>query len=397
MSTFHRYIGWRLARLTQRAVDRGLPPRWVGYRHVKKESLEGYMSRRRAPGETLEAIHPPKSFSNPLPWNVKYRDALPRDRGWWGYSMHDVPERQSAPTLRGTLEQARVLPWIDPEVEYFRPAILTRRDSSLEMREISFRSIHARLLRSASPPVLVEQATWVLERVYDNHSHWLTAHLPKLLLLRERDELEDVLMPRQMTSTMESSLKMLGLDPQQFPTFDFERPLEVQRLTVLSTDRFRPELLRPVRSALSQTNEPPFRRVFISRARAERRRLLNEDEVWRLLEGEGFQRVLMEELDFEQQVRLMNETAVLVAPHGAGLTNMMFCPEGATVVEIADPGFPNPNFYALAMAMGHEYWFLPADSVGDIHPLEKDLVVDTAHVASFLSSRRADPSSSDQQ
>ena len=38
------------------------------------------------------------------------------------------------------------------------------------------------------------RATWITERVYDNHSHWLTAHLPKLLMLRARGELGDVVL-----------------------------------------------------------------------------------------------------------------------------------------------------------------------------------------------------------
>ncbi len=133
------------------------------------------------------------------------------------------------------------------------------------------------------------------------------------------------------------------------------RPLRVDRLTLLVTDRFRPELIRLVPEAYGSRERPaPHRRVFISRARAARRQLLNEDEIRRVLEPAGFERVLMEELPFAGQVALMRETAVLVAPHGAGLTNMIFCPPGAHVVEFADLSFPNPNFYALASALGHQ-------------------------------------------
>ena len=92
----------------------------------------------------------------------------------------------------------------------------------------------------------------------------------------------------------------------------------------------------------------------------------------------------MEEYDFEAQVRLMQQTAVLFAPHGAGLTNMMFCPEGADIVEIADLDFPNPNFYALASAMGHRYWLIPAEGVGGGHPLEKDMTVGPEKIARVL-------------
>lgn len=105
-----------------------------------------------------------------------------------------------------------------------------------------------------------------------------------------------------------------------------------------------------------------------------------------MLEKAGFERVLMEELAFDAQVRLMSETAVLLAPHGAGLTNMMFCPAGSQVVEIADLSYPNPNFYALASAMGLGYWLIRGAGIGSGHPLDQDLVVDPASVAAVLGS-----------
>jgi hypothetical protein len=179
---------------------------------------------------------------------------------------------------------------------------------------------------------------------------------------------------------------MLGLRPEDFQTYDPERPLFVEELTILGTDRFRPELLQMVPEAFGVHNaEPPHRKVFISRLQAARRRLVNEEDVWPLLEPLGFERVLMENLSFEEQVNLMRETAVLAAPHGAGLTNMIFCQKGTHIIEMADLSFPNPNFYALAAAMGHHYWLIPAKSLGDVHPLEKDLQVDPDIVSRTLS------------
>src|SRR5690625_7442986 len=81
---------------------------------------------------------------------------------------------------------------------------------------------------------------------------------------------------------------------------------------------------------------------------------MNEDLIWPLFERDGFERVFTERMSFAEQVRLMQETSVLAAPHGAGLTNMMFCREGTHVIEIADLTFPNPNFYATAAALRSE-------------------------------------------
>ena len=371
-----------LLRLGAALVQRGAPPRWLGYRWVRSETVREHLGRTGT--GRYETVHEEATAHNPLPRNVTDREALPADRGWWGYSFRDVPERASGETFLATLQGARVVPYVDPDGEFW-VGLLTADDRALDLREVHFRVGHAARMRTARAPRRLRRATWVVERVYHNHSHWLTAHLPKLLLLRDRDALADAYLPAPLPPALAASLRLYGMDPDAFPTFDPAEVLEVDELTVLGTDRFRPELLRLVRERCPIPPAPrPDRRVYVSRAKAPRRRLLNEAEVWPLFEREGFERVFMEDLPLEAQVRLMRETAVLAAPHGAGLTNMLFCPEGTHVVEIADLSFPNPNFYAVAAAMGHPYWLVEAEPVGAGHPLERDLRVRPEAVAEVL-------------
>ncbi|MBA3884872.1 MAG: glycosyltransferase family 61 protein [Acidobacteria bacterium] len=352
---------------------------------MQRETVPAYLSRIGSRAR-YRTIHPEAVASNPLPANVVAREALPADRGWWGYSFHDVPTRTSGETFTATIPDCRILWYRDPsKANDFFPAIVTADDRSLDMRELRVRPMHEEALRGTPPFTRLAKATWIIERVYHNHSHWLTAHLPKLLLLKQLGSLDDVLLPRDRTPAMDDSLRLIGLDPSAFPQFDPERFLHVDELTVLGTDRFRPELLRLVPEACRVLDgPPPHRRVFISRSRAARRRLLNEEALWPLLAADGFERVHLEELPFDEQVSLMRQTSVLLAPHGAGLTNMLFCPPGADVIEIADLGFPNPNFYALAAALGHRYWLIPGEAHGNCHPLEKDLSVEAAAVQQVL-------------
>ena len=63
---------------------------------------------------------------------------------------------------------------------------------------------------------------------------------------------------------------------------------------------------------------------------------------------------------------------------------MIFCQPGTQIVELADLGFPNPNFYAVASAMGHGYWLVPSEGVGDVHPLECDLRVGREPIRNVL-------------
>ncbi|GGK38262.1 glycosyltransferase family 61 protein [Salinarimonas ramus] len=366
---------WHARRMPARAVERGLPPRLLGDRYRPHETLSEHAARD--PRARIETIHPQTALDNPLPRNIERRDDLPRDGALWGYSMFDVPKRHAAATLLAEVHDCRIAFFADDRRGEFHPAIVTADGHDLRLREIRWRPPHRAQTRPGRTARRLERATWIAERVYDNHSHWLSAHLPKLVLLQERGLLGDLVLPKTRTRVMDASLAALGIDPDACITCDPDEPLDVGTLTLLSTDRFRPELLRPVRDRLAPPDpEAADARVFISRKASRGRHLLSEDALRPLLEARGFTLVKMEDLGFAEQVALMRRTRVLVAPHGAGLTNMMFCPPGAQIVEIGDPGFPNPNFYALACAMGLGYRIVAGTSVGEApHPLERDLTI----------------------
>ena len=369
-------------------IDAGVSPARFGYRDLRNETPAEYYERKKSAGEKLaepEVIHSEQRFTNPLPLNIPDRDVLPSDRGWWHYSMHDVPNRLSSPTRFTVVPIATVVTATD-DTGLFYPAILTDDNRAINMREVVMRPLHAQVLLNKQPVRHLKKAIWFCERSYANHSHWLTAHLPKLVLLKELGRLEDVLMPVSMTAVMRQSIQMLGIDPSIFPTFEVGEVLKVEELTVFETDRFRGDLVKPVRSAiLNERGTSAARRIFISRNKAAIRKLANEDEIWPLFEAAGFERVFMEDLSFEEQIELMSQTQVLAGPHGAGLTNMMFCPAGSTVLEIAWLGFPNPNFYALACAMELRYALVEAEVCeGDEVPLKRDMTVQPEAVAEAL-------------
>jgi hypothetical protein len=366
-----------------------MPPSWVGYRWWHEETLREYV-QRTGRSEALEVVHPASIHPAPLPHNVPSRDTLIDTRGWWGFSFRDVPERATAETLIATVPDCRVAHYRleDPGHPFrgdYYVGILNGDQRALNLREIRFRPPHADVLRSGARTERFDRATWVIERVYHNYSHWLTAHLPKLVLLGRKRRLEDILLPPDLPVSYVASLRSIGIEASEHRTYD---PLAVQHigeLTVTDTDRFRPELVSEVREVAAPPGRvTPRRRVYISRARATRRKVRNHAAVWDLLRPHGFEQVFMEELPFEAQLELMAETAVLVAPHGAGMANMIFCAPGTQVVEIANLDYPSPNFYALAAALDHEYWFVPATSVGTEHPGLRDIVVQTEALEQVL-------------
>ena len=374
---------WHLARLPEYALRLGVPERLVGRRWRRRIDLRDYVAQSPAGHASRQVVFPSETQSNPLPINVTSVEDLDDRGSLWGYSLRDVPQRHVGETSISRLSDCRLLFFDTPDKRDFFPALVAPDGRSIESREISHRPPHA--VSSQQTPVRIDRGTWFCERAYHNHSHWLTAHLPKLLLLKEHGETDDLLLPRRRTRVMNVSMRMIGIDPARCIAVDTTRPLQVGTLRLIETDRFDPRHLAAVRGAFSQpASAPAFRRIMISRARSRGRRILNEAKLWAMLRERGFERVRMEEQDFADQVAMMQDTRMLLAPHGAGLTNMLFCPAGATIVELADPEFPNPNFYAMAGALGHNYALVHTETTEAKQALDRDMIVDVDEVARLL-------------
>lgn len=96
------------------------------------------------------------------------------------------------------------------------------------------------------------------------------------------------------------------------------------------------------------------KRLYISRANAKTRRVLNEQELLPVLERYGVEVVRAEELNYRQQVQLFYEAEVVIAPHGAGLTNLLFS-EQCQVLEFHPANLIKTHYFLLCKALGFRY------------------------------------------
>ncbi|NJM89857.1 MAG: glycosyltransferase family 61 protein [Hydrococcus sp. RU_2_2] len=66
----------------------------------------------------------------------------------------------------------------------------------------------------------------------------------------------------------------------------------------------------------------------------------------------------LEQYSFVEQIALLANAEALVAPHGAGLTNLLWCQVGTKALEIFSPRFINPCFWAIANQVNVDYFYL---------------------------------------
>ena len=114
----------------------------------------------------------------------------------------------------------------------------------------------------------------------------------------------------------------------------------------------------------------------MSRADADRRQVINENEVISLLKQYGFESFEPGRLSLDDQVRLFANADVIVGPHGAGLTNMIYG-ENVKILELMTEE-SGEHFFVLANECDHFYEFLLCEPANDesIKPRCRDMSVD---------------------
>lgn len=190
--------------------------------------------------------------------------------------------------------------------------------------------------------------------------------------------------------------RMLGIPEDRLIRVAPDAPLRFERLWVASRPVLGGRWIDPLvpgwfRRRLGLSQEPGRRKLYLSRAGTDRRRVVNEDGLIACLAARGFETVRPELLSVSEQVTLFGEASHIVAPTGAALTNMIYAPPGARVVAIYHRAFGSVDvdlyFDALAEACGHRFASVMAAAVAGHasgRTIDADIEVDVAAVEAAL-------------
>jgi capsular polysaccharide biosynthesis protein len=179
-----------------------------------------------------------------------------------------------------------------------------------------------------------------------NFHHWMIDGIGRLALTApgEIAAFDHVLVPALTADFQRDSLARAGIDAARLVTVGAGDVVEAADLAVpwslTGGDRPHPKL-RDFFARLAAAGPraaPPAggwpARVYVERRASARRRLVNEAELAAALAERGFAIVRLEALDLATQIGIFAHAGCIVAPHGAGLANVLFARPGALVVEL---------------------------------------------------------------
>jgi hypothetical protein len=185
-------------------------------------------------------------------------------------------------------------------------------------------------------------------RFSHNFYHWMIDILPRLMPLRRVGAVVDYYLVDCLSPFQQAVLAALGIQQHQLIQPHCRLLLEAQQLLVpsLPTPACLRDLGRSLAAGLGIDKPVRFtRRLFISRRKTGTRTLANEAELEKLLHSHRFETHFMEQYPLAKQARLIRESDVIVATHGAGLANLLFARPGTHVIEIVPAGRYNFTCY----------------------------------------------------
>lgn len=222
--------------------------------------------------------------------------------------------------------------------------------------------------------------------------HWFYEVLPKLKWLESYAEQTDTtpvpIVHSPLREYQRQSLTLMGYPPGSYLEHDADRTYVERLLLAPHPIRLRGNQLQAlptqlkwvgdrIASNVSTTDSRFGKRVYVSRADADRRRVHNEQSVTETLSDRAFERYEPGRLSLADQVRLFAGADLIVGPHGLAYTNLIYA-DDATLVELFPAGGATETYFVATEELGLSYEFLecpPANPDANIRARDRDLMV----------------------
>jgi tetratricopeptide (TPR) repeat protein len=349
-------------------------------------------------GKTGPAVTPPNALSDPSECgglncspclNRIYRQLSPILRGHDIYHF-DNPNgkaitQDSPPQFVVVVPQGRV--WIVPQTNSWMVcnaiAVVTP-DNSL-LADVSRQypgalpgcqkqdpTEHRIFERKNLPPLTeIDGTVAVLAGLSGNvYFHWMVDILPRLEILRQAginwEEIDYFLVNSIREPFQRETLARLGIPEAKIIESDRYPHISATQLIVPSFPGhlgwLEPWALTFLRQAFLNSVPPSSgdrpERIYIRRHNTRNRRLINEEKVIEFLAQFGFEPIEPESLSFAEQIAVFSQAKIIVAPHGSGLTNLVFCRPGTQAIELVSPHYIRPYYAVICQLLGLSHYAL---------------------------------------
>ena len=196
-----------------------------------------------------------------------------------------------------------------------------------------------------------------------NYYHWMTDLLPRLLLIKKSslpDFQERILILHSTKKPYETdTLDLLDISIKNVVRIKTFETVEANDLVVAdhhSNERSFPNWKKILLNEFKEQSVTPllpedhYKRVYLYRGNQKVRRLIGEDHLVKVLTERRFQMVDPQKLSLAEQIAILKQARIVVAMHGAALTNVIFCEENSCVIELRSTKNSPEHYSSIAKA-----------------------------------------------
>jgi capsular polysaccharide biosynthesis protein len=256
---------------------------------------------------------------------------------------------------------------------------------------------HPVLFELFMPPVrkLRSHIAVVTSQAHQRYFHWLFDILPRFELIQRSKVHVDQYVVNAELPFQKESLEILGIPTAQVISPQWATHIEAQALIVPSlpgqlgvvTPRSC-EFLRTTFLPLRHQKAIAERFIYITRRNALTRRVLNEHELLDRMSRYDVEAIELEGMSVVRQAELFANALLILAPHGAGIANAVFCPKNSALIEFMPDTYNNPCFEILAGLRSLRYVRIPSHSASLVtHDQYVNVAEVEAKVREMLTSR----------
>jgi capsular polysaccharide biosynthesis protein len=232
-----------------------------------------------------------------------------------------------------------------------------------------------------------------------NYYHWMCRTLPLVRVYQQFFDLQEIdffyVGDSELKDFHKESLTRVGVKPAQI----LQEACTADRILAAISTRTRQFGSAPVVQANYDFSRGLFRqeietnaatqrhRIYVQRGDVKRRKVINESQVIEHLSAYNFIPVRMDDKTLLEQVQIFSQAEMIVAPHGAALSNLLFIQPETKVIELIPCGYVNNCFYALSNYAGADYFYLQSEAIEQKQALDEhylDLYVNIKKLDAIL-------------
>jgi capsular polysaccharide biosynthesis protein len=241
----------------------------------------------------------------------------------------------------------------------------------------------------------IEKCGFVQSIWGENYYHFLTEELPNIIKLKNYNS-SIPLMINYNNKYIKDILSVCNFNENSFIKRDDSNCFKVKEFyftnMAISGKPARDELLLVQKhlSSILGIDFTPLKNnslkqigIYIKRNEHERR-VLNNDEIINHLKSNyiNIEWIIFESINMLDTIKLFNKASIVISPHGAGLTNMLFCREGITIIEFMPYSDPNECYNHLAQMLNHKYNCIVCEDSGKMNG--KQMYIKMEYIDKFL-------------